>query len=133
MYEDSIRDFSREKIIHTQSAIQSQLIIDVTRQNYAVGDILIREVRECGGVWSTEKIGISNFNRKYLVIHVDHYGIPHLSKIAHNKTLGKPFYVANCDLRWQRWVIDPEFANHIILGNDRGSYNPMENYLRGGK
>ncbi len=91
--------------------------------NFSVGDFLIKVNRrndEYGGhKWEPETIShVSAQPKRFVCIHEDEYGIKYLKPLT---SMGKelPNVIQLTEANdWTRYVVDPEFAEHIILGEE---------------
>lgn len=86
---------------------------------FSVGDYLVKRSR-FGDKFQTETISsISKIPKKFKCIHVDEYGIRYIQAIgADGKDLPYIEALTNCTSEYSHFIIDPDYADHIILNAD---------------
>lgn len=102
------------------------------------GDYLLRydgtwdwEVDENKIKWELEKFSEKNDSpRKYKVVHVDEdTGLAFIQKLLFNGELsGEAKCIAGYDLKWVKFLPDPDFIDHHLLAEEDENFDPLEVY-----
>ena len=100
---------------------------------FEVGTFLIKKMlvwRDGKHVWVTEKFNKTrDVPRKYKVVAVDEFGLPFIRKVLYNGVLHKTLeYMANKDLTYIYYEVDPDMQYHVLLGEDEKAFNPQTTY-----
>lgn len=126
-YEKSPEDAKRE-----ESDLQHDVILrwikDRELFRFNVGDVLIRQTK-WGTEWKTETIGVNETPVKYVYVFENELGIGYLKQLRSGgsgfaKTL---LCVTELDPARSRLVLDPEYADHLIIGD--GEFDYSADYL----
>jgi hypothetical protein len=95
-----------------------QYLINKHELNFNVGDYLIKQTR-CYSKWKTQNISsVSNIPKRFICVHEDEYGVKYVRALS---AMGErlPYICAVTNISdHERFVIDPDYAEHLILGGD---------------
>lgn len=122
-YQKTKRDIEQEKIDNAGNPVVVYLKNRESLQ-FSIGDILIRQWKNGDGTWRTEKHG-SDAPKKYLYAFENEVGIGYLKGYnADGKMSEVPLCVTEFASGDQRLMLDPEYADHIMIGE--GEFDPLE-------
>lgn len=85
---------------------------------FEIGDVLIKKIRS-GDKWVDENIASqTKMPQRYVYIHEDEEGIGYFKKLLiSNGSLGAElFSITDFDFEHNRFEVDPEYAEHTLLG-----------------
>jgi hypothetical protein len=111
------------------ATLNARAAINLSNKKFKVGDYLIHgrfiwnDTYEYVPEW--EKIGASGINRKFKVIDVDEWGLPTVQGITFNGKLQAPIIVSELCMSDYIWELDPDLAEHVLLGLPIESFNPL--------
>jgi len=96
--------------------------------NFSVGDYLIKKVKNHEfDRWDIEPFSEhrSEMHRKYIVLKIDKFDVPHVAPIVFPGSIGKnAFPLCNVDLDYERFELDPEYETYLILDKIE-EYDPL--------
>ena len=98
---------------------------------FNVGDILIKQSKWGNNDWETSKTGIGA-PKKYMYVFENELGVGYIKQL---KVDGSGFTsqlqcVANFDCDYTRLVLDPEYVDHMLIGEDEFKYNTQHAYKK---
>lgn len=118
---------SRDNPVHTY-------FDHVKPYDFKVGDYLIRKIRDMdmqgklSSDWRTVKVHPrSPINKKFVVVHVDEYGVPYVKHVKVDGKLGGILCLASNNFQMSRFEPDPEQMEHIILDN-QDEFDPLASH-----
>ena len=97
---------------------------------FNIGDILVKQSKQ-GEDWKTDKTGIGA-PKKYMYVFENELGVGYIKQL---KVDGSGFTshlqcVANYDGEYTRLALDPEFVDHMLIGEDDFKYNALHAYKK---
>jgi len=117
-----VEQFAREHPV-------GKILSEMKHWKFAVGDVLVRFIREPEGGTSIDVVSETcPVPKKYRVMLVDELGIPWVKQLSVRGGLGNKLYcIANADASKYHYQVDPEQLEAIILGY---KYDPRVEYKR---
>jgi len=126
----SKRDKSAIERMQQNSAVHTYLR-NKQKTIFNIGDVLIKKFIPWndGSKVEVERVSkSSNAPKKYMCIHIDNYGVPYVKHLKVDGTLAEGIHsVCDMGLDSSWYEADPEFAEHILLGEDE-KYDPLEKF-----
>jgi hypothetical protein len=100
--------------------------------SYQAGDFLVKRLlaphhrmHNPDGKYETIST-LNNTLKRYICLHIDEQGIAYLRGLNTDGKIGMHLIVVD-NQEWDKYEVDPLYADHIILGNDPSTYNPYYN------
>lgn len=128
-YKKTPEDLARERSDLNTSPIM-RFLKNRDQYTFNIGDILIKETRwDSKGKWEISKTAIGGI-KKYMYVFENELGIGYIKQL---KVDGTGFTtniscVANYDPETVRLSLDPDYADHLLIGENEFNYN--DDYLR---
>lgn len=97
--------------------------------NFQVGDFLIKQNLR-NNKWVTETIsGGSKINKRYVCTHIDEFDIKYIRGLS-STGKGLPYVILLTHINnFSRYVLDPDFAEHLIFNNEDAYDHTIEKKL----
>ena len=106
---------------------------------FNIGDILIKQSKRWHttnhndhGDWETETVSkVTGAPRKYMYVFENTLGIGYLRQLYVDGSgfASTLLCIANCDPTYTRFVLDPDYADHLILGGTNEEFTANQMYL----
>ena len=122
--------FQKSRVIQAQkNTLVHKYLRNKESINFNIGDVIIRKTVFVHGI-EVVTIPGTKFPIKYRIVHIDQYGIPYTQRILISGKLQKDDIdcLAHKDLDFQKFELDPDFVDYILLGNDPATYDPYRHY-----
>jgi hypothetical protein len=128
-YKKTPQDKAREKSDLETSPVM-RFLLSKEQNKFNIGDILIKQTRiNREAEWATETVKGVGAPKKYMYVFENKLKIGYIKQLRVDGTgfTSNLICVANFDPDFSRFIIDPEFATHMLIGEDKFEYN--EEYL----
>jgi hypothetical protein len=105
-----------------------KVLTEMKHWKFAVGDVLVRFVKEEGGTSVDLVSEVCQVPKKYRVVLVDELGIPWVKQLSVRGGMGNKLYcLASVDAGRYHYQVDPEQLEAILLGY---RYDPRCEYRK---
>lgn len=96
------------------------------QRQFNVGDVLVSYTTDTEGKIHYEMMPSSSVKQKYVVVHKDDNELVYCKKVLVTGQLGVGVELI-CDQKWrtEEYTLDPEQADHIILGDENEEFDPF--------
>lgn len=128
-YEKTKQDIARETADLRQSPIM-RFLQNQEFFKFNIGDVVVKQTRiRRDGEWTTELVKGIGAPKKYVYVFENTLGIGYIKQLRVDGSgfTSNLICVANFDPDYSRFILDPEYATHMLIGDDAFQYN--EEYL----
>jgi|GEM_PF-6481285 len=97
---------------------------------FQIGDVLVRQKKSWRQtdkeVWETETVSsVSKAPKKFVYVAENQYGVGYIKQLKANGkgfTEGDVICLANIEFGYTRYVVDPDFQDHMLLDGDQTKF-----------
>lgn len=97
---------------------------------FQIGDVLVRQKRSWRSpekeIWETETVSnVSKAPKKFVYVAENQFGVGYIKQLRANGkgfTDGEAICLANIEFGYTRYVVDPDFQDHMLLDGDQTKF-----------